>query len=67
MKVGLIFQSSRRLLNILNREKNKNNNFQIYDNIHKLDNNKNPSLILNVIFYILHINLAFIRGRDLWK
>jgi|GEM_PF-1321361 len=65
MKVGLIFQSSRRLLNILNREKNKNNNFQIYDNIHKLDNNKNPSLILNVIFYILHINLAFIRGRDL--
>ncbi|WP_016731705.1 hypothetical protein [Saccharolobus islandicus] len=65
MKVGLIFQSSRRLLSILNREKNKNNNFQICDNIHKLDNNKNPSLILNVIFYILHINLAFIRGRDL--
>ena len=65
MKVGLIFQSSRRLLNILNREKNKNNNFQIYDNIHKLDNNKNPSLILNVIFYILHIKSALLRGRDL--
>jgi len=65
MKVGLIFQNSRRLLNILNLEKHKNNSFQKCNNIYKLDNNKNILLILNVIFYILHIKSALLRGRDL--
>ncbi|BDB99721.1 hypothetical protein [Saccharolobus caldissimus] len=64
MKVRLIFQNSRRLLSILNQGKIKGNNFQKCDKIYK-DEIKGKLLISNIIFYILHIKLAFVRGRDL--